>query len=465
MRLFTNRMLRIAAVGLALVACTSETVVGPSGLSKAPAPAKQGITMQSAGPSVRVSEFHYNNPGTDSAGTEKIEISGPAGTDLAGYQIVRYNGSTKSAAVVYTSPGSITLTGIIPASCGTRGALFFAYNAQDSFQNGANDAFALVDPSNQVVEFLAYATSGIGDVIASNGIAAGLHAFDVGLTENPASGSSSNISIQRKPDGTWALAPVADFGACNDDDSGVTAPVDHIDVAPAATTITAGGTQQFTATAKDASNNTIGGVTFTWASSDGTVATANASGLATGVSAGDANITATSGTVVGTAALHVNAAPVVTTITVTPTPAAINQGGTQQFTAIAYDASNQPIPSVTFTWGTSAASIATVNSLGLATGIAGGDASITATSGSVIGTAALHVNGTAPYMPPDIRFSEIHYDNSGTDVGEAIEIEGPLGTSLAGWSIVLYEGNPSSATIPLKVYSTTAVTGSLVAPV
>ncbi|MEO8622288.1 MAG: Ig-like domain-containing protein, partial [bacterium] len=315
MRLFTNRMLRIAAFGLALVACNSETVIGPSALSKAPAPAQHGITIQSAGPSVRVSEFHYNNPGTDSAGTEKIEISGPAGTDLAGYQIVRYNGSTKSAAVVYTSPGSITLTGVIPASCGTRGVLFFAYNAQDSFQNGANDAFALVDPSNQVVEFLAYATSGTGDVVASNGIATGLHAFDVGLTENPASGSSSNISIQRKPDGTWALAPVANFGTCNDDDSGVAAPVDHIDVAPPTATITAGGTQQFTATAKDASNNTISGVTFTWASSDATVATVNTAGLASGISAGDANITATSGTVVGTAALHVNAAPVVTSIT------------------------------------------------------------------------------------------------------------------------------------------------------
>ncbi|MEO8623877.1 MAG: DNA/RNA non-specific endonuclease, partial [bacterium] len=154
-----------------------------------------------------------------------------------------------------------------------------------------------------------------------------------------------------------------------------------------------------------------------------------------------------------------------TSITVTPTPATIDQGGTQQFTATAFDASSQPISGVTFTWGTSAPSIATVNSSGLATGIAGGDANITATSGSIIGTAALHVNGAAPYVPPDIRFSEIHYDNSGTDVGEAIEIEGPVGTSLAGWSIALYEGNPASATTPLKVYSTTAITGSLVAPI
>ena len=40
-----------------------------------------------------------------------------------------------------------------------------------------------------------------------------------------------------------------------------------------------------------------------------------------------------------------------------------------------------------------------------------------------------------------MRFSELHYDNIGVDVGEAIEIEGPAGTDLTGWSIVLYDGN------------------------
>ena len=42
--------------------------------------------------------------GTDSG--EKVEIAGPAGTDLSGWKIVRYNGSTPGAAVVYTSPAA-----------------------------------------------------------------------------------------------------------------------------------------------------------------------------------------------------------------------------------------------------------------------------------------------------------------------------------------------------------------------
>ena len=47
-------------------------------------------------------------------------------------------------------------------------------------------------------------------------------------------------------------------------------------------------------------------------------------------------------------------------------------------------------------------------------------------------------------MPGPVFINEIHYDNDGTDVGEFIEIAGPAGTSLSGWKIVLYNGNPTS---------------------
>ncbi|MGH7673341.1 MAG: hypothetical protein ACREMC_10630, partial [Gemmatimonadales bacterium] len=41
---------------------------------------------------------------------------------------------------------------------------------------------------------------------------------------------------------------------------------------------------------------------------------------------------------------------------------------------------------------------------------------------------------------PVVRISEIHYDNTGADAGEAIEISGPAGADLTGWRIVLYNG-------------------------
>ncbi|MBK8903156.1 MAG: ExeM/NucH family extracellular endonuclease [Anaerolineaceae bacterium] len=54
-----------------------------------------------------------------------------------------------------------------------------------------------------------------------------------------------------------------------------------------------------------------------------------------------------------------------------------------------------------------------------------------------------------------VFINEIHYDNTGTDVGEAIEIAGPAGTDLTGWSLVLYNGSNSLA------YTTTPLSGAI----
>jgi len=40
-----------------------------------------------------------------------------------------------------------------------------------------------------------------------------------------------------------------------------------------------------------------------------------------------------------------------------------------------------------------------------------------------------------------LRINEIHYDNVGVDTGEAIEIEGPAGTDITAYSLVLYNGS------------------------
>jgi Ca2+-binding RTX toxin-like protein len=53
--------------------------------------------------------------------------------------------------------------------------------------------------------------------------------------------------------------------------------------------------------------------------------------------------------------------------------------------------------------------------------------------------------------------NEFHYDNSGTDSGEAIEIAGPAGTDLSGWTIVLYNGTNTPGAAPS--YLTIALTG------
>ena len=42
---------------------------------------------------------------------------------------------------------------------------------------------------------------------------------------------------------------------------------------------------------------------------------------------------------------------------------------------------------------------------------------------------------------PDVYINELHYDNTGSDTGEMIEVAGPAGTDLTDWNIVLYNGN------------------------
>jgi predicted extracellular nuclease len=54
-----------------------------------------------------------------------------------------------------------------------------------------------------------------------------------------------------------------------------------------------------------------------------------------------------------------------------------------------------------------------------------------------------------------VFINEIHYDNAGTDEGEAIEIAGPAGTDLTGWSLVLYNGSGG------VVYNTTPLNGTI----
>ena len=54
--------------------------------------------------------------------------------------------------------------------------------------------------------------------------------------------------------------------------------------------------------------------------------------------------------------------------------------------------------------------------------------------------ASLGICGAVQAATP-VFVNELHYDNSGGDLGEEIEIAGPAGTDLNGWSLVLYNGS------------------------
>jgi hypothetical protein len=60
-------------------------------------------------------------------------------------------------------------------------------------------------------------------------------------------------------------------------------------------------------------------------------------------------------------------------------------------------------------------------------------------------------------LSAQVFINEIHYDNSGADSGEAVEIAGPAGTDLTGWTIALYNGSASQ----LNVYATINLAGAI----
>ena len=87
----------------------------------------------------------------------------------------------------------------------------------------------------------------------------------------------------------------------------------------------------------------------------------------------------------------------------------------------------------------------------------------------VLALLCLGITGSRAQGTPTVFINEIHYDNTGTDAGEFIEIAGPAGTNLVGYSLVLYNGDGSRRRVqypyntvhgPVRVRFQTSRTGS-----
>lgn len=135
--------------------------------------------------------------------------------------------------------------------------------------------------------------------------------------------------------------------ACEPHVLGVPGTVASIEVTPNVT-LPIGGTQQFTAVARDA-EGVVTPITPVWAASAG--GSINSTGLFTagntpGVFTG--NVTATAGSLSGSATVTVVVGPL-SSITVTPNPDTTVVGGTQQFVAVGRDAGNNVV-AITPVW-------------------------------------------------------------------------------------------------------------------
>jgi hypothetical protein len=179
------------------------------------------------------------------------------------------------------------------------------------------------------------------------------------------------------------------------------AKVASILVTPTGQAIAPGSVGSFTATGIF-SDSTSQHITkdVTWASDNTAAATVSNSsgsvGVATGVAAGTANISATLEGVTGSTPLVVSAATL-QSISLTPTTAVLAPAATLQYGAVGNysDGTTQNVTTAV-TWNSSAPDVVKINLVGLATGQSAGSATITASQGSVSATASVVVESSAP---------------------------------------------------------------------
>jgi uncharacterized protein YjdB/alpha-tubulin suppressor-like RCC1 family protein len=264
------------------------------------------------------------------------------------------------------------------------------------------------------------------------------------------SGSTVDVAAHTVSGATTHFSTYAPLGE-------VVVPVSTVTVTPASAPTTVGATTQLTAVTKDAGGATLTGRTVTWTTSDSTKATVSAAGLVTGVAVGTATITATSEGKTGTAAVTIAQAPVAT-VTVAPATVTVFTNSSTQFAATTKDANGTVLLGRAVTWSTSDATKATVNGAGVVSGVALGTVTITATSETKTGTAAVTVS-----LEP-VAIVKISSPVTNIAVGATATLSATTtnagGVTLTGRTVTWTSSDPSKATISAAGLVTGIAVGS-----
>ena len=188
-----------------------------------------------------------------------------------------------------------------------------------------------------------------------------------------------------------------------------------INVTPATANLSIGGTRVFTATATDQNGNVMTPI-ISWASSNETVGTIDASGNFSALAAGTTTIKAENGTVNGTASVTVTITapvqtPVLTTIKVVPPTAKIIVGKNRSFMAKTFDQFNNKV-SALVTWASSNTSVGTIDNNGKFTALSAGKTTITATNGTINGSATIIVKAkSSGHVDDDSKEKKEHKED------------------------------------------------------
>ena len=175
--------------------------------------------------------------------------------------------------------------------------------------------------------------------------------------------------------------------------------VTEVRVAPASATLTAlEETARLTAEVRDQNGQVMTGVAVAWTTSDTSIAVVDASGQVTAAANGSATITATAGSVSGSAAVAV--AQVVSAVAVSPAAdTLVAFGDTVRLVAEATDANGHGVAGSEFSWSSSDTLVALVDDSGLVESLVEGAVMVTATTSDVTGGAEVRV---VPPLPTTV---------------------------------------------------------------
>jgi len=170
--------------------------------------------------------------------------------------------------------------------------------------------------------------------------------------------------------------------------------------------------------------------TFSWMTSDPTIANVDLSGSVTAVDNGAVTVTATASGIDGNVAVIV--AQVAAIVAVTPDAVTVTVGGSTDLVAEVQDANFNPMPGASGTWSTSDAAVATVTSGGQVSGIAEGTATVSFDASGVSGSSAITVTGSLPPVGISIDFET--YASGAPVCGNSPSC--PVSNQWSAWGVV-----------------------------
>ena len=220
-----------------------------------------------------------------------------------------------------------------------------------------------------------------------------------------------------------------------------------IAISPVSATIAVGASQQYLATGtfSDGSTQNVTALAA-WSSATTTVATINTAGLVVSISQGSTTVSASFESISVSVPLTIGP-PSLVSVVITPNAGSLSTGTMLQLTATGNytDGSTQNLTSSS-AWASTSTGILGVSSSGLATAGAVGEATITATSGSTIGTAVLIV--TSGTTQANLNTSRYLHSATTLETGQVL-VAGGINCPSSGSCTYLNSAeiyNPASST-------------------